>query len=382
MRIAYVCTDPGVPAFGSKGASIHVQSVLKVLVDQGHEVHLVTVRLGGNPVDGVTVHLLSSVGKGATAVREKAAQRSDAEVAAVLDSIRPQWVYERYSLWGRTATQWAARQEVPSVLEVNAPLIEEQATYRQLVDRRAAEAVAVSALTLASGVICVSEEVQQWAQSKSPRPESVHVLANGVDTDRIHPASRTVTPADSDRFTVGFVGTLKAWHGIETLMEAVSDLSGVDPSWRLLLVGDGPMAASLRRLALDLGISDLVEFTGAVSPAEVVGQLHRMDVACAPYPARNDFYFSPLKVYEYLAAGLPVVASAIGQVPRAVNYGSWGILTVAGDTRSLADALRLARRDAAWRSRMRTEARAAAVRHHTWKAVVGRAFALVPGEAA
>ncbi len=251
MRIAYVCTDPGIPVFGSKGASIHVQSVLKVLVNQGHDVHLATVRLGGDPMDGVTVHSLRSVGKGAAAVREHAAQQADAEVAAVLGRVLPQLVYERYSLWGRTATRWAARQGVPSVLEVNAPLIDEQALYRELVDASAAEAVAVSALTLASTVICVSEGVQQWAQSKSERREGVHVLANGVDTERIQPASRAVTPAEGSQFTVGFVGTLKAWHGIETLMEAIRGLSAADPSWRLLLVGDGPMTAPLQRLVVD-----------------------------------------------------------------------------------------------------------------------------------
>lgn len=122
MRIAYVCADPGIPVFGSKGASIHAQAVLRVLSDLGHELHLITPRPSGEPHVAMTVHRLPSVGRSATADREIAAQASDAAVADLLDTIEPDLVYERYSLWGRTATAWADAHGVPSLLEINAPL--------------------------------------------------------------------------------------------------------------------------------------------------------------------------------------------------------------------------------------------------------------------
>jgi glycosyltransferase involved in cell wall biosynthesis len=382
MRIAYVCTDPGIPVYGSKGASIHAQSVIQVLLERGHEVHLVTPRVGGEAPSAVTVHQILAVGKGDKAEREVRGRLSDAQVATVLEAVDPDLVYERYSLWGRTATAWAKEHGVPSVLEVNAPLVDEHAAFRGLVDRGEAEAVAQAALRAASVVVCVSEGVQEWARRISGRTSEVHVLPNGVDTTRIHPSSDPVRPAGADRFTVGFVGTLKGWHGLETLLPAFGQLYLADPSWHLLLVGDGPMREVIEQLAAQLGVQDGVELVGAVPADQVVGQLHRMDVACAPYPPSEQSYFSPLKLYEYLAAGLPVVASAIGQVPQALREGALGRLVAPGDEAALADALRAARTDVEWRARMRDEARSAAVTEHTWAAVVDRTLSLVGQEVA
>jgi len=299
----------------------------------------------------------------------------------VLTAVQPDLVYERYSLWGDAATGWAEARGVPSVLEVNAPLVEEQATYRQLVDRSAAEAVARSALSRAGAVVCVSDGVADWARAVSSRPDRVRTLPNGVDVDRIRPADGPVTPSSGADFTVGFVGTLKPWHGLENLVAAVQllitaeRLAGRVPTWRLLVVGDGPLRESVAQLTDELGIGGRVVFTGAVPADGVAAQLQRMDVACAPYPAQSGFYFSPLKIYEYLAAGLPVVASAVGQVPEALDHGRLGQLVPAGDVAALAEGLRAVRDDFAWRTELRRENRMAAVSRHTWTAVVERALA-------
>src|SRR5699024_12440624 len=111
------------------------------------------------------------------------------------------------------------------------------------------------------------------------------------------------------------------------------------PEARLLLVGDGPQAEALREHALALGTEGAVETTGAVAPVDVPALLHRMDVATAPYPAAGEGYFSPLKVYEYMAAGLPVVASAVGQLPRVIDHSRTGFLVPGSDPTALAGML-------------------------------------------
>ena len=377
MRIAYVCTDPGIPVFGHKGASIHAQAVLAELSRAGHELHLLTPRPGGESPVPIEVHQLPTVGGGPAPERERAAQRCDRAVAAVLDELSPDLVYERYGLWGRTATAWAARTGTPSLLEVNAPLVTEQLRFRELIDVDRAQAVSIAALGAASAVVCVSDPVADWARSVSPRPERVFTIPNGVDADRIQPRRVPVTPAIDAGFTVGFVGTLKAWHGVETLVEALARLAVGGRGWRLLVVGDGPLGSSLMAQAARLGVSGQVEFTGTVPPAEVSAQLQRMDVACAPYAAADAGYFSPLKVYEYLAAGLPVVASDIGQLRTALDHGDLGRLVPPGDVTALARALAEVRADVDWRESIRTRAREAAVTRHSWRGVVEQSLALV-----
>lgn len=381
-RVAYVCTDPGIPAFGSKGASAHLQSVLRVLVRHGVQVDLVCARTGGPPppdLAGVRVHLLPAVRGEDPAAREESARASDAAVPEVLDALhhdRPlDLVLERYSLWGRSGTRWAARRGVRSVLEVNAPLPEEQAEHRHLVGRREADEVAAAALGTATAAVCVTDAVADWARRTTPAPDRVHVVANGVDTRAVRPASADVVPATGP-FTLGFVGTLKPWHGVDVLVEATARLVAADPDHRLLLVGSGPGAEPIARRCEELGIADHVEATGSVLPCEVPALLQRMDLAVAPYPSGRDCYFSPLKVYEYLAAGLPVVASSAGVLPTLLDHGRLGTLVPPGDVDALVDAVTALRADPGRRRRLRRAAVTAAA-GHDWSLVVGRVLAHV-----
>ena len=107
--------------------------------------------------------------------------------------------------------------------------------------------------------------------------------------------------------------------------------------WQLRIVGDGPQRVPLMNLAQKLRVD--ADFRGAVSSSEIPGQLRGSAIGVAPYPetVSAHHYFSPLQVYEYLAAGLPIVASSIGQIPHAV--GDAGVLVPGSNASTLAQAL-------------------------------------------
>lgn len=376
MRIAYICADPGVPAFGQKGCSIHVQEVIRALLEQNAQVELFASRLDGTPppdLQDIAIHSLPPVRKGELAGREKAALVANNDLCAALERNGSfDMVYERYSLWSFAGMEYAQAARAPGLLEVNAPLIEEQAAHRGLLDRHGAERVAERVFGAATGLIAVSTEVAAYLESFPAARGRVQVVPNGVDPQRFPARIAPACPAPPGTFTVGFVGSLKPWHGLPVLVEAFALLRRRVSNCRLLIVGDGPEREGLMADLSARGLSQATHLTGAVAPDQVSGMLASMDVGVASYFMQPHFYFSPLKVYEYMAAGLPVVASRIGQLASLFEDGVNGLLCPAGDPLALAATLERLRRAPRLRARLGQAARATVLRDHTWEAVARR----------
>jgi glycosyltransferase involved in cell wall biosynthesis len=378
MRIAYICADPGVPVFGTKGCSIHVQEIIRALSRLGHEVTLFARRRGGEaPADLADIHYVDLAKPDATAgsARELQLVQLDADIAPLLDLHGPfDMLYERYALWSLAAVKWAQRNGVPSVLEVNAPLVEEQATHRELAHRELAEMLSSETFYAAHRIVAVSTGVARWLVRDGVDSAKIDVLANGVDAARFAPAF----DLQNAEPVIGFVGTLKPWHGLDILVDAAAQLNTQDIPFRLLLVGDGPERATVEHALADHGLTNRTELTGAVAPAEIPALLARMDIAVAPYPDLDDFYFSPLKVMEYMAAGRAVIASRIGDIDGLIRHDETGLLCKAGDRQALAQALDELIRSPQSRSRLGSAARLHAVTELGWDSVARRIMARAP----
>lgn len=367
MNLAYVCADPGVPAFGTKGASVHVQEMLRTWRARGADVRLYVTRLGDHvpddladiPVTHIPVPKTSDV-----AAREQAQRAAADALAAAVVADGVDVIHERYSLFSTALADVVEATGAIGVLEVNAPLIDEQAEHRDLVDRAAAHAALIRQASAADRVMCVSEPVADWVHERVPAAD-VRVTPNGVDPQRIRPSGNAIG-ADP---VVVFVGTLKPWHGVEVLLDAAARARR---PWRIRVVGDGPQAAALRADADRLGLE--VDFRGAVVPQDVPQHLDGAHIAVAPYPDGQDQYFSPLKVLEYSAAGLPVVASRVGQLEQLVRDGVTGLLVPPSDPDALASAIDALVAVPERAERMGRAGRRKVEASHTWQHVLDRAL--------
>lgn len=380
MRIAYVCADPGIPVFGRKGASRHVREVIRALTRAGANVELFATRHDGQvpkDLESLPVHPLTQIPKWTPAAREKVAVSANRDLRLALEQAQPfDLIYERYSLWSFAAIAHAKFTGVPSLLEINAPLIEEQAKYRDLVNREMAEKVAGYIFKEATELLAVSDGVSGYLQRFPVDADHIHIVPNGVDTGRFRPEVIPAKAKKSGTFTVGFVGTLKPWHGLETLVRAFELLYRSYPKSRLLIVGDGPMRGELEGEISSRGLDNSVTLVGSVHPGEVPSWLTSMDIAVAPYSHSKDFYFCPLKIYEYMAAGLPVVSSRVGQLESLVHEGVTGLLCPPGDPRALAASLYHLQKNPSLRIRFGQAGREKVLSHHTWDIVASRILAL------
>lgn len=180
--------------------------------------------------------------------------------------------------------------------------------------------------------------------SRFPSPAArrkIRVLHNGVDLDRFRPG-KDRGPAEgrpaATALRIGTVGRVEAEKGILDLLEAFRRLGEAAPSARLLVAGGFPDSAYLRRcleFCRQAGIGGRVEFLGAVQPIEEF--LRALDIFVLPSTAAEAF---PRAVLEAMACGIPVVATASGGVPEAVEEGRTGFLVPPGDPEAMADRMR------------------------------------------
>ena len=349
MRVLYVCADAGISLDGTKGAAVHVRQTLGALEDRGVKITVLALR-PGQP--GTIPGQVLAPGDFRAHNRSKAAGTIAAEASAIASAsdltgrcpLSPgevDLVYERYSLWSLTGAALAERLGVPLVLEVNAPLVEEQRRYRRLAMIEVAGAIERLLVRRADAILCVSSALRDRVVGLRGIDEGVHLFPNAVDTDLFRPAGNATGGAGrkAKETAVIFTGSFKPWHGVQDLVQAFAILLAQEPRSRLILVGDGPERSLVERRVLQLGVEPRVTFTGAVDHREVAALLSVADIAVAPYPPLDGFYFSPLKVEEYLASGLPVVATSCGDLDPHLRDGETALRVRPGDVPGLAKAL-------------------------------------------
>jgi len=379
------------------GQAVHIRSLIRAFETTGHEVHEVgLVRAGsgagsdagsgGAPSPRSGRARWSWVTRLPRFARELAeygyngiARRKLVGEAARFE---PDFVYERYA-FGNAAGVLATRKlGLPLVLEVNSPMVLELERTRGLSFPGFARKLESFVYRSAERVCVVTRVLADMLADLGVERERLLVTPNGVDLglyERADPeaarrdALRALGLAPEGGAVLGFVGYYRDWHRLDVAVRGLATRELADA--RLVLIGEGPAREELAELARELGVSGRVHFAGRRAHREIPGLLCALDVALIP--AINP-YASPLKLHEYMAAGLAVVAPDQENLRELLVDGENALLVPAGDADALSAAIVRLVGDGALRGRLGSAARATVEREDlTWEANARRVVAAV-----
>jgi glycosyltransferase involved in cell wall biosynthesis len=287
-------------------------------------------------------------------------------------SVRPHVVIERYHNFGGEGLLAARTVKARTVLEVNAPVIDYPGSPKHLLDR-----------------LLIAEPMRRWREWQCRVADLIvtptrEILPAGTPAERV---IQTEWGADTDRFRpdvpqaslpqgriiVVFVGAFRTWHGVLHLVRAMEQLRARGRrDFQAVLIGDGPERPGVEARVKAAGL-DNVTLLGARPHDEIPGYLAAAHIGVAPFdidahaPLSLTFYWSPLKVFEYMAAGLPVVAPDIQRLRTVIEPPACGLLYDGARPDGLADALE-SLADPTRRATMGAAARRRAVDRFSWAA--------------
>lgn len=297
--------------------------------------------------------------------------------------ILPQYdiCHEHNGLFSLGASLACSRLKMPYILTFSAdPLMELELVGKPLkgIHKSAAIKAAIYSYQAANRIICVSRQASQHLIDEwRVTPEKIVVLPNGVDVNlfsQVHNPERIRSRFGfNEDVVIGFVGGFQYWHGLDMLTESFASVVADHPGVKLFLVGDGPAKDSIEKVVKKLDLDKFVVFSGLVPQDQVPEYLSAMDVAVLPYPKLpKDLWFSPLKLYEYMAAAKAIIASDSGQISEVITDGTNGILVEPGNAVELTSALIKLIDDDDMRINLGKSAQLQAKRQHSWDSYVHR----------
>jgi glycosyltransferase involved in cell wall biosynthesis len=227
------------------------------------------------------------------------------------------------------------------------------------------------ALARADVVACGTDMVARQVLRIGARARSIVITPTGVDLELFRSPDVAAAGAQiretlglRDRFVVGWVGSFRRFHALDQAVDAVA---GIDDA-ALLLVGDGPERPRVEQYAREQGVT--VVTTGTVSHPDLPAYLAAMDVGLVLAGRNEVFHYSPLKLGEYLAAGLAVIAPAVPQIEARLTEGVDARLVPPGDPVALARALHELHDDPDSRRRIAVAGHEAAEARFAWDQAV------------
>jgi glycosyltransferase involved in cell wall biosynthesis len=408
MRVLYTIQNVGGIDFSRDiGDTVPVKNTLLGLQRAGHTVHCATLKGRSVRLSEDVSRIMESrdlslqlTGSKPFKLFESGIRRIQRELGlpyfAFFDSYRffeacsqlltrYQLCHEHNGLFCAGTAMACSRLKVPYILTFSAdPLLELDLVGKPLKGVHAWVAAYQAKYTYrqARKILCVSEAAKQHLIERwGVEPGKIVVMPNGVDLQVFAPVYDPQKARDwlgmDAAPVVSFVGSFQFWHGIDGLVASFPQVLAAYPTARLVLVGDGPARSMIEEKIKEMDLGASVTITGLVPQAKIPEILSAVDVAVVPYPKLpKELWFSPLKLYEYMAAGKAIVASRSGQIGEVLEDGYNGILFEPGNWKELSDILVRLLKNPGERERLGKNARSQAVERHSWDQYVARVEAV------
>ncbi len=291
----------------------------------------------------------------------------------------PRFIYQRYAVNNISGLLLARHFSVPLVIEYNGSEVWINRHWGKALDNEEL-ALRLERLNLLSAdlVVVVSQPLADQLVEMRCDPGRVLVNPNGVDPERYRPdlpcGQVCETLRLQGRRVIGFIGTFGPWHGAEVLAEAAVRLLGAHPALReelvFLFIGDGQSMPRVREIIDGGGIGESCRLTGLVPQEQGPAHMAVCDILVSPHvpnPDGTPFFGSPTKLFEYLAMGIPVIASALDQIGELLIDDHDAVMVPPGDAGALSDAMLALLHDPIRAERLARAARQTALQHHTWQ---------------
>jgi starch synthase len=348
FKILYIAPAETIP--GKVGGSVHVEEVSRGLAALGHSVDVLARRIAGRPEvenlsDNVRIYRLVPEYplKSLLWLSKKYAFK-------LAEDLKPDYIIERYYNFGGAGILAGCRFEIPVMLEVNSPAVDHPGSLKAFLDHllifRPMKRYREFQCRIAVDIIAPLPTILP----PSIPAEKIHKVDWGAAVNRFRnkpPKTEARKRLDirQDASVVVFLGSFRKWHGVWDLARAAEIIIGNRPDIPVvfLMIGGGPEKAVLEKWVRDKGFAEHFRFTGAVEYSDVPAHLAAADIGAAPFnPALHGqlklgFYWSPLKVFEYMAASLPVVTIDVEPLNDIIRNGRDGMLYPPGDAAACAE---------------------------------------------
>ena len=374
-RVVYLRATPG-PGTQAGGAASHIKGVVEALRGLGVELEIIS----NDAIAG-----FDSRGKGFTIIPPETIGGTRAlfdihnnlvftrAAVPLIERAQPDFIYQRYARFSWAGVAGAVRTGRPLFLEYNGSEVWVGKHWDRVGSLALLERYEQLNLRAAARIFVVSDVERKNLEARGVAAEKIILNPNAVDVQLFRPgiggaAKRRELGIKETDLVAGFVGTFGPWHGVVELAKAMKLIPASVPL-RFLFVGSGSLRGEVERLLQAERDSGRVIFTGAVEHGEVPVLLDACDILVAPHVPLadgSDFFGSPTKIFEYMAMGKAIVASRLGQIGEVLSDDETALLVTPGNVKELTAALIKMTETDSLRARLGENARAAAVREHTW----------------